>query len=167
MLRIVDLISPETQELEISGGEPTLLKDGFLRVVSACRDTLPRTSLHVLSNGRLFYYGSFARALGNVAHPDLMVGVPLYSDVDAQHDHVVQVRGAFGETVIGLQNLGRHDVLVEIRVVIHARTYKRLPQLAEFIFRNFSFAAHVALMGLEQVGFAAANLDELWVDPAD
>jgi hypothetical protein len=34
-----------------------------------------------------------------------------------------------------------------VRVVIHALTYRRLPQLAEFIYRNFAFAAHVALMG--------------------
>jgi His-Xaa-Ser system radical SAM maturase HxsC len=167
LIRTISLIHPDTREIGLSGGEPTLLKDGFLDVVRSCRDTLPGTALHVLSNGRLFYYGSFARALADIGHPDVMIGIPLYSDLDGQHDHVVQVRGAFDETVVGLQNLGRHGVPVEIRVVVHALTYERLPQLAEFIYRNFTFAAHVAFMGLEQVGFAVANLQDLWIDPAD
>jgi His-Xaa-Ser system radical SAM maturase HxsC len=121
----------------------------------------------VLSNGRLFYYGSFAKKLGEIAHPDLMVGIPLYADHAAVHDHVVQVRGAFDETVIGIQNLGRYEVPVEIRVVLHALTYRRLPELAEFIYRNFTFASHVALMGLEQIGYAVTNASSLWVDPVD
>ena len=166
-LRLLDLIDPETRELGITGGEPTLLKDDLLRIVERSKQRLPTTALHILSNGRLFYYGAFARALAEIGHPDLMVGVPLYSDLDHVHDHVVQSRGAFAETVIGLQNLGRYGVPVEIRVVLHRWTWQRLPRLAEFLYRNFTFAAHVAFMGLEPIGFAAANLDELWIDPID
>lgn len=164
-LRLLDLIDPRTRELGITGGEPTLLKDDLLRIVARAKERLPQTALHVLSNGRLFYYGSFARRLARIGHPDLMIGIPLYSDLDHDHDFVVQARGAFEETVIGLQNLGRHGVPVEIRVVLHRYTVERLPQLAEFIYRNFTFAAHVALMALEPMGFAVPNLDELWVDP--
>jgi len=56
---------------------------------------------------------------------------------------------------------------VEIRVVIHLHTYRRLPDLARFIIRNLQFVDHVALMGLELMGFARSNLDELWIDPVD
>jgi His-Xaa-Ser system radical SAM maturase HxsC len=166
-LRVIDLIDPQTRELGITGGEPTLLKDGLLDVIRRCKERLPTTALHVLSNGRLFYYGSFARTVAEIGHPDLVFGIPLYSDLDYQHDHVVQARGAFDQTLIGLQNLGRYDVGVEIRVVIHRLSVGRLPELAEFIYRNLSFAGHVALMGLEPIGFAAANLEQLWIDPGD
>jgi len=166
-LRLIDLMSPETQELGMTGGEPTLLKDGLLAVIQRCKELLPATSMHILSNGRLFYYNTFARAVAEIEHPDLMFGIPLYSDLDYEHDYVVQARGSFDETMMGLQNLGRFDVGVEIRVVIHALTYRRLPQLAEFIYRNLPFARHVALMGMELMGFAVANLDSLWVDPWD
>lgn len=167
LLRLIDLIDPGTRELGITGGEPTLLKSGLLRIVERCKERLPGTALHILSNGRLFYYGSLAQQLAALAHPDLMIGIPLYSDLDVEHDWVVQAAGAFDETMIGLQNLGRFGVPVEIRVVIHRQTFRRLPQLAEFIYRNVPFAAHVALMGLEIMGFAVANLDELWIDPVD
>jgi His-Xaa-Ser system radical SAM maturase HxsC len=164
-LRLIDLMDPRTKELGITGGEPTLLKKGLLRLVERCKERLPQTALHVLSNGRLFYYGSFARHLAEIGHPDLMIGVPLYSDLDDEHDFIVQARGAFDQTLVGLQNLARWGVPVEIRIVLHRYTWKRLPRLAEFIYRNLPFASHVAFMGLEIMGFAVANLREVWIDP--
>lgn len=164
-LRLIDLIDPATKELGITGGEPTLFRRGFLQLIERCRDRLPATALHVLTNGRLFFYRRFAEKLGAVRHPDLVLGIPLYSDVDELHDHIVQAPGAFEETVIGLHHLDRHDVHVEIRVVLHALSILRLPQLATFIARNFPFACHVALMGLEMFGLVHKNLKEVWIDP--
>jgi His-Xaa-Ser system radical SAM maturase HxsC len=164
-LRLLSLIPDVPSELGITGGEPTLLKEGLIEIVAACKAKFPTTPLHMLSNGRLFYYGAFARRLAEVGHPDIMVGVPVYSDTDAEHDHVVQARGAFDQTLVGLQNLGRQGVAVEIRVVIHRLTADRLLDIATFVYRNLTFAAHVTFMGLEPMGFAVANLDELWIDP--
>jgi His-Xaa-Ser system radical SAM maturase HxsC len=164
-LRLIDLMDPHTHELGITGGEPTLFGDDFLRLIAHCKQKLPQTVLHVLSNGRLFFYRDFAKALGAIEHPNLMMGIPLYSDVDSEHDYVVQAKGAFEETMLGLYNLDRFRVPIEIRVVIHKQTYQRLPQLAEFIARNLPFASHVALMGMEMFGFANRNIDELWIDP--
>jgi His-Xaa-Ser system radical SAM maturase HxsC len=166
-LRLIDLIDPQTRELGITGGEPTLFKSDFLRLIEYCKNKLPTTALHVLTNGRLFYYRCLAQDLATIGHPDLMLGIPVYSDVDFEHDYVVQAKGAFEETVLGLHNLARYNVPVEIRVVIHRQTYHRLPKLAEFVARNFPFASHVALMGMEMFGFVNANFDELWIDPYD
>ena len=96
-----------------------------------------------------------------------MVGIPLYADVGALHDYVVQADGAFDETIRGILNLKRCGVRVEIRVVIHKATHTRLPDLARFIDRNLQFVDQVVLMGLEITGFTKANLDELWIDPID
>jgi His-Xaa-Ser system radical SAM maturase HxsC len=166
-LRLIDLIDPSTEELGITGGEPTLLRDGFLQLIARCRERLPATALHVLTNGRLFFYRSFAEKLSALAHPDLVLGIPLYSDIDSRHDTIVQAPGAFEQTVIGLHNLDRYDVRVEIRVVLHALSIPRLPKLATFIARNFPFASHVVLMGMEMFGLVHKNLNELWIDPAD
>jgi His-Xaa-Ser system radical SAM maturase HxsC len=166
-LRLIELIDPDAKELGITGGEPTLLRESFIELIAQCKRWLPRTALHVLTNGRLFYYSSFARSLALIDHPDLMLGIPIYSDIDHEHDFVVQAGGAFDQTVIGLLNLARYRVPVEIRVVLHALTYQRLPELAEFIYRNLPFAAHVAFMGMEMVGYVHKNLHLLWVDPFD
>jgi His-Xaa-Ser system radical SAM maturase HxsC len=166
-LEAIPLMSPETNELGITGGEPTLLGDGLLEIIRKCRDRLPKTSLHVLTNGRMCSYLSLCRDVAAIAHPDLMMGVPLYSDVPHRHDYVVQAEGAFDQTVRGLLNLARCGVPVEIRVVLHRQTVDRLPQLGRFIARNLPFADHVALMGLETMGFVRMNLDALWIDPHD
>lgn len=166
-LEAIPLMSPETKELGITGGEPTLLGDGLMTIIRECRDRLPDTSLHMLSNGRLFNYLTLAREVAEIGHPDLVIGIPLYSDVAHRHDYVVQADGAFDQTLRGIMNLGRCGVPVEIRVVIHRQTVDRLPQLARFIARNLPFVNHVALMGLEMMGFVKMNLESLWIDPAD
>ncbi|WP_206108260.1 His-Xaa-Ser system radical SAM maturase HxsC [Paludisphaera soli] len=166
-LEAIPLMSRETNELGITGGEPTLLGDRLLEIIRKCRDHLPETSLHMLSNGRMFNYLSLSREVAEIGHPDLMIGVPLYSDLPHRHDFVVQADGAFDQTIRGLMNLARCGVSVEIRVVLHRQTVERLPQLARFIARNLPFADHVALMGLEMMGFVRMNLEPLWIDPAD
>jgi His-Xaa-Ser system radical SAM maturase HxsC len=167
ILETLKLVDPATQEIGLSGGEPTLLGEDLIRILRAARSLLPSTSLHILSNGRRFADPAFARSYAGVGHPDMMVGIPIYADVSTIHDYVVQADGAFDESIRGILNLKQLGQKVEIRVVIHKQTYERLPQLAEFIIRNLTFVDHVALMGLEITGFTRANLALLWIDPVD
>lgn len=161
-------LMPRTlRSLGITGGEPTLLGSGFIDLVRHSKNWLPRTSLHILSNGRSFANRAFAQDYAGVGHPDVMVGIPLYACDPARHDYVVQARGAFDETVRGILNLKQYGQKVEIRVVLHKQTYEDLPALAQYIASNLLFVDHVALMGLEMTGFTRANLDALWIDPAD
>ncbi|MHA3016379.1 His-Xaa-Ser system radical SAM maturase HxsC [Cupriavidus necator] len=166
-METVRLIPRNTRSLGITGGEPTLFGDGFIDLLHQIRNWLPRTSLHILSNGRTFAAAAFAEQYAAVQHPDVMIGIPVYSADPARHDYVVQAEGAFDETIRGILNLKRLNQKVEIRVVVHKQTYKGLPALSEFIARNLLFVDHVALMGLEMTGFTRANLDALWIDPAD
>lgn len=166
-MEAIRLIPQETRSLGITGGEPTLFGDGFLSLVHLTKNWLPNTSLHVLSNGRSFADEKFSKKYAEIDHPDLMVGIPIYSDDPSRHDYVVQARGAFDETIRGILNLKRFRQKVEIRVVLHKQTYQGLPRLAEFISRNLLFVDHVALMGLEMTGFTRGNLDALWIDPRE
>lgn len=166
-LKAIPLMSPDSTQIGITGGEPTLLKDDLFRIIRACKNWLPSTYLHMLSNGRLFSYLSLCKEISQIGHPDFTIGIPLYSDLACDHDFVVQAENAFDETIRGIMNLKRYGVRVEIRVVLHSYTIERLPQLASFIVRNLPFVDHVALMGLELMGYTKMNLDALWIDPAD
>ncbi|GLS99870.1 His-Xaa-Ser system radical SAM maturase HxsC [Sphingobium jiangsuense] len=167
ILATIPLIDPDTGEIGFTGGEPTLLGGRFFELVQACKSYLPRTALHILTNGRTFSDDAFARTLGSLQHHDLMLGIPIYADLPHVHDYIVQADGAFDETIRGILNLKRHGVRVEVRVVLHKQTVTRLPALAAFLARNLLFVDHVALMGLEMMGFTRANLDALWIDPDD
>jgi His-Xaa-Ser system radical SAM maturase HxsC len=166
-LEMIRLIENPPARLVITGGEPTLLGERLFTLVAALRDKFPTTYLHMLTNGRIFAWQSYAAGLAAIRHPDFMLGIPLYSDDSAIHDYTVQARGAFDQTVLGLQQLARYGLRVEIRVVLHAITIPRLPDLADYIYRNFPFTEHVALMGLENIGYAPRNMEKLWIDPAD
>src|SRR5208337_865904 len=118
----------------------------LVRLLRALKGHLPNTAIHVLSNGRRFADLRFAGSIAALEHNDLMIGIPVYSDISNIHDYVVQADGAFDETIRGILNLKRYKQKVEIRVVLHKQTFARLPQLAEFIARNLLFVDHVALM---------------------
>lgn len=166
-LEIIRLIDNPPARLTISGGEPTLLGNRLFTIVAALRDKFPTTHVHVLTNGRTFAQPDFTAQLAAIRHPNFVIGIPLYSDDSITHDYVVQAKGAFDQTVMGLQQLARYGLRTELRVVLHALTIPRLPQLAEYIYRNLTFVEHVALMGLENVGYAPQNMDKLQIDPHD
>jgi His-Xaa-Ser system radical SAM maturase HxsC len=166
-LELLRLMPPTVTHLTITGGEPTLLRNRLFRILRALRETLPNTDVHMLTNGRLFAWPAFTQGFVEAVHPRLVLGIPLYSDSSTSHDYIVQAKHAFDQTVMGLHQLARHYVPVEIRVVLHRLTIPRLPQLAEYVYRNFPFVVHVALMGLEPTGYTPRNKDILWIDPVE
>lgn len=161
------LIDPATPSLTFTGGEPLTDWRRFIGALELTRDLLPDTTIHVLTNGRAFAFADIASAWAAVRHPKLSAGIPLYAAVDHIHDYVVQGKGAFDQTVLGVLHLKDRGQRVEIRVVLHAITAPRLRETCSWIARNLPFVDHVALMGLENTGFAIANDDVLWIDPLD
>ncbi len=162
---LMRMIPPDTERLGFSGGEPTLYRGRLIALLEHTLRYLPRTALDLLSNGRAFQDRAFTRAYAAVRHPNIVVGIPIYSDDPVRHDYVVQSHGAFDETVRGILALKEYGQKVEIRIVIHQQTIDRLLQTCEFIVRNLLFVDHVALMGLEITGFTRPNINLLWIDP--
>lgn len=166
-LRLLDLIDPGEEQLGISGGEPTIYRDGLLEILKKAKEILPDKSLHLLSNGRLLNDPTWIADLQQLDHQQLTWGIPLYADNAFDHDYVVQAPGAFSQTMQGIYNLARAHQRIEIRVVLSRLTTSRLPELAHYIFRNIPFVEHVALMGIENMGLAKKHYEELWIDPVD
>lgn len=163
----IELVHPETKSFAFTGGEPLTDWPRFISVLGRCRDLLPNTAIHVLTNGRAFAKPGVAKAWAELRHSNLMAGIPIYSAVDHIHDYVVQSAGAFDETILGILKLKNEGQRVEIRVVLHAITAPRIAETCRWIGRNLPFVDHIALMGLENTGFTLANSDILWIDPAD
>jgi len=165
--KLISLIDDNEEVLGMTGGEPTLLGTKLFNLINDCKSHLPNTGLHILTNGRKFQDEDFANQALLANHHDLFWGIPLYSDNPSIHDHVVQAKNAFNETVAGIYNLQKKRQKIEIRVVLHKLTIPRLCELAYYIFRNMPFVKHIALMGLEPMGFGKLNQEKLWIDPVD
>lgn len=166
-LNAIPMMDDDGRQIGITGGEPTLTGDALFEILASLRSYLPRSPVHMLTNGRNFKDIALASRLSAMDMYDLMLGIPLYGDVASIHDYVVQADGAFDETIRGILNLARCGVPIEIRVVIHLGNISRLADICRFISRNLQFVHQVALMALEPTGFAKANMDELWIDPFD
>jgi His-Xaa-Ser system radical SAM maturase HxsC len=161
------LVAKDTKFICFTGGEPLLDWLEFIEMLAISRNELPNTAIHVLSNGRAFVQDEVVAAWAALRHPNLSVGIPIYSAVDHVHDYVVQARGAFDKTVLGILKLKDRAQPVEVRVVLHALTAPTIVETCRWLARNLPFVNHVALMGLENTGFALANAAELWIDPID
>jgi His-Xaa-Ser system radical SAM maturase HxsC len=161
------LLDKETRTLTFTGGEPLSDWAEFVAVLADCRDQLPKTAVQVLTNGRAFAKSEIVDAWRNVNHPSLIAAIPVYAAVDRLHDYVVQAKGAFDETILGILKLKDRGQRVEVRVVLHAQTAPIISETCRWIARNLPFVDHVALMGLENTGFAIANEAQLWIDPMD
>ena len=166
-LKFIELIDGDLETLCITGGEPTLLGNRLVSILKKASVCLPATNLYMLTNGRQFADEQYVKKISSIPDLKLLSAIPIYSDVAPLHDYIVQANGAFGETVKGLHNMARHQLPVEIRVVLHKQTIPRLLPLMEFIYRNFPFVNHVALMGMENMGYVKNNWELLWIDPID
>ncbi len=164
-MKLLDLIPSMTQNLGITGGEPTLLGERLPAMIARAHDRLPIVEVDVLTNGRAFAWKDAVRQLEAIDPHRAIFCVPLYSDYYALHDYVVQASNAFTQTILGLHNLARFGYRVEIRIVLHKQVIPRLRSLATFINRNLPFAEHVAFMGLEYTGYTPHNDGLLWIEP--
>lgn len=156
---------PET--LCITGGEPTMLKDSLIRIIDNISSAMPGTIIHLLSNGRTLSYPAYAHDIAKASRRRILIAIPIFSHVSNIHDYIVQCQGAFDQTIAGIYECYKNSIPVELRVVLHKQTIPYLIDLAEFISRNLFFVKHVALMGMENMGFAKLNRDDLYMDPLD
>lgn len=165
-LRLINLVEPsEAISIGITGGEPTLQRDNLVKIISACKRKLPSTALLLLTNGRRLKDLDIVKQIVEIGHPNLTFCIPLYADNDTEHDRIVGVKGSFYDTLHGIKNLALFRQKVEIRNVLLSLNYARLPQFGEFIYHNFPFVVHIALMGIEVTGMALTNVHKLWIDP--
>jgi len=158
------LIDRDTQNTGITGGEPTLERPKLLEALALSKEHLPHTEVDLLTNGILLADFDYVKEIVSIGHPNLVFQIPLHADTDTCHNKIAGTDG-FYHTIKGIYNLALFNQKIEIRTVIFSLNYKRLPNISEFIYRNFPFAFHVALMGMEVIHKARQNVEMLWLDP--
>ncbi|QQA74583.1 His-Xaa-Ser system radical SAM maturase HxsC [Pectobacterium parmentieri] len=148
----------------VSGGEPLLYGEEFLSFLDFVIDNAPDTSLHVLTNGRQFADARFAEKVRERSkRMNITFGIPLYSSRQQIHDHLVGSDGAFRDTVKGLINAGNSGINIELRIIPTKANYHDLADVVEYIGRVFSNISQISIMGLESIGWARKNWDEIFV----
>ena len=165
-LKLISLIDKNTREIGITGGEPTMIGDELFDLIRQIQKYQPKAAISLLTNGVKFADKSYAMKLALCKHHDLQIDIPIFSDISEEHNRIVGAK-TFYKTVQGLYNLALFNQRIGMRVVVHKQTYKRLPQLADYIYHNFPFVSQVAFMQMEITGKASTYINELWIDPYD
>lgn len=124
-LKLISLFNKHTQEIGLTGGEPTLIGDNLFVLINHIKKELPKTAISILSNGVKFADKEYAMKLAKCRHHDLQIDIPLFSDIAEEHNRIVGAK-TFYKTVQGLYNLALFHQRIGIRIVIHKQINKKL-----------------------------------------
>ncbi|MCT4625683.1 His-Xaa-Ser system radical SAM maturase HxsC [Halodesulfovibrio sp.] len=165
--QIVSLIETPPDVIGITGGEPLLKYDSLIELLKLIKKRFPATQIQLLTNARLLKDKVKALEVVDIAGDDIVFCIPLYADNSVMHDMIVSVQGAFFETMEALHHLGRLKARIELRYVPTKQNASRLQDWSLFVCKNLPFVEHVAIMGIEPIGLAHSNYDQVWIDPVD
>jgi His-Xaa-Ser system radical SAM maturase HxsC len=164
----IQLMPKSVNFIGITGGEPMLMGGYLVDLINDLTEKYPDIRIDILSNGRLQALIKYKKLLSKVRSPsNVIFAVPLYSDYYKDHDHIVQAKDAFYQTILGIHNLSELGFKIEVRIVLHKLSIPRLHKLADFIHFNFPFAHHITFMGLEIIGYTNANKEQLLITDND
>ena len=148
----------------LSGGEPTLNGESFLKLLRMLNKFKNKTPLHILSNGRGLASSLFAKAVCHEVKDRVVLwGIPLYGHKASLHDHLVGSEGAFVETLKGISHLLECKQSIELRIVPTRQNFKQLPQIVEFVALNYPVIDCISIMNLEPKGLARKNYSSIHV----
>lgn len=165
--QLINCLPEDLQEICITGGEPTLLGRELVDLLKQLAGHCPECHVHILTNGRNFKNLNYAYQCLSTGLKGISFGIPLYSSVEETHDYIVQAHDSFKETIEGIYNLAKLDASIEIRVVLTKINSLDLKELVDFIYHNLPFVDHIALMGMEHMGYVKKNWDAVYIDPLD
>lgn len=167
LLRYIELMNPYAPYLCVTGGEPSLLKDEFIELLSHIKAHFSSCLLHILTNGRAFYYTDFFEMYRRVRPLKTLLGIPVYAHNRELHDTITLAPGSFEETTAGLDRLYTAGEHIELRIVLTALNVPYLLDLARFIHNRYPNVYMVSIMGLEMMGNAFINRKQVWINYDD
>ena len=164
LLEQIGEINPEAEHVDITGGEPTLLKEQLPELIEAVFRQAPDAEVLMLSNGRSFAAGGYTERFSAFAHRRLKIEIPIHGNCAELHDRIAGCPESFVQTRAGIHHLLEAGVEVGIRIVVSRLNYSRLNELIRFISREFPEIKYVNLMGMEVLGNAWKNREQVWIE---
>ena len=162
VLQLFEKIKQEKhlREIEFSGGEPTV-RDDFLYLLNWLSIKHPYLSYSVLTNGRKFCNLNFAKEFSryNIRH----VITALHHYKEEKHDEQTQAIGSFKQTFLGIKNLSFLGINLTVKIIVTKLNYKAMPQMIEFVAKNFPLVKNMSINGLDIRGRAEQFKDKVAV----
>lgn len=163
LLELVNYIPSDAPHITITGGEPFIIGRSIFALFQALKDKFYRTEFLLLTNGRILCKNEFCQLLKQTLPDRTVIGIPLHGYNAKTHDRITQSYGSFEQTCNGLANLLHDGFWIEIRIVVSKLNFEYIERIADLIIRDFPTVNSVKFMGLEMLGSAAINQNEVWL----
>ncbi len=163
----IDVLPENIFTFDITGGEPTLLRQDLYFLIYRIFCRFPEASLMLITNGRAFYDKNYALSFKKLTGRNFRVEIPLHSHRPEMHDYIAGMKGSFEQTYAGLRNLCGAGIKSVIRVVVSRLNVDYLKEISKFVHEEFPQITYINFMGMEVMGNAYKNKDEVWVEYDD
>lgn len=164
LIKICSQIPSDVEHLTITGGEPFMLKDDIFYLFEFLKTKFTRTYFQLLTNGRCFAISSYLSRFVQTKPNHIIVGIPIHGHTAKLHDKITQVQGSFEQTCVGIKELLQNGIMIELRIVVSKLNMNFLNDIAEFIVKEFKGILNVKFIGLEMLGDARLNADDVWIE---
>lgn len=163
----IEALPTNVKYLNITGGEPTFNTTFFLKTMESLKKKFPCSDFQLLTNGRSMSDLTFIEKVVNVSPKGMRYAIPIHSSDEYIHDSITRSKGSFIQTDKGIKNLLANQQKVEIRVVVSKKNIDSLTMLSQYIIKEYPGVFCVNFMGMEMMGNAALNREDLWIDYSD
>jgi len=160
------LRSQPINKIGITGGEPTVKHKDLKELLSLAYEYYPTAKIDLLTNGKKLSDFNITKELA-ISNPNITFCISFPSDNEKDFNRILESKSIYTNVLKSIQNLAILKQTIELRIVITKQNYKRLEQISEFIYRNFPFIYHITFMGMEVIGHAFDNYDEIKINPLD
>lgn len=163
LITLAKHIPTDAPHLTITGGEPFLIGEKIFPFLQCLKERFPETEFLLLTNGRVFAIEKYIQQFVKNAPNNTIVAIPVHGSCDQIHDAITRAQGSFQQTKRGIQQLLRHNIRVEIRLVVSKLNIHDFDNLADLIIEQFKGIAYVSIIAMEMTGNARANQELVWM----
>ena len=164
LLDYVSLLPSDLLHIDITGGEPTLLKEGLLEVIASTFRVVETAEVQVLTNGRSFADEKYTMQFEPFSQNRLYFEIPIHAEEGNLHDRIAGIQGAFDQTCRGIKLLQKYKMPVGIRVVVQKLNIQHLVAIVDMIANRYPNIMYIDFLGLEVMGNAFKNKADVWIE---
>lgn len=164
LLKICGQIPNDANHITITGGEPFLLKKNIFQLFSYLKGYLNSVEYLLLTNGRAFSDKEYFKLFCESAPDNLIIGIPIHGYDIITHDFITRTKDSFVQTIKGIKNLLSRHIRVEIRIVVSKLNIHFIDKIVNLIINELKGVYTVKFLGLEMLGNARHNIDQVWLD---
>lgn len=161
---LVDQLSRNVSTVILTGGEPTIGR-GFFKLIELILQKRPNATIELQTNGRMFYYSSWAQKLAE--YRKVRARVSFLAADEKLCDEISRAPGSYRQSVQGIRNLLGYGVDTSVIVIMHKLNYKELPAIARFIKSELGGVDAVYFRPMLIMRSAYSNKDRLIVRLTD